>query len=128
MFLTHTNKACRLVATYLINSQQAYKQGMYGSNYVWILTGPLVKPKLSSHGPEDWADYSGCTVEQVTEASNGYLSLNYDKLDAQNGVTVNDKVSFSVVNLVCHVKACIRDVRPGLTQICLYNHRRLLEA
>ena len=68
---------------------------MYGSNYVWILVGPLIRPGFSANGPEEWGDYSGCTVEQVKEASNGYLTLNYDTLDAQNCVTINGKVSIS---------------------------------
>ena len=68
---------------------------MYGSNYVWILVGPLIRPAFSANGPEEWGDYSGCTVEQVKEASNGYLTLSYDTLDAQNCVTINGKVSIS---------------------------------
>ena len=79
----------------MLSSGQAYKQGIYGSNYVWILIGPLITPGFRVHGPGDWVDNSGCTVGQVMEASNGYLTLNYDSLDAQNGVTINGKVSGS---------------------------------
>ena len=72
---------------------------MYGSNYVWILSGTVVRADFGGHGMVDLTD-TGCTMDQIKDASNGYFSLHYDQLDAQNSVTINNMVSPSWCNFL----------------------------
>eukprot|EP00794_Sanderia_malayensis_P017040 gene17040-18755_t len=57
---------------------EAYKNNMYGSKYVWIITGNLYN---------DWyidktGFYNACTPEQLLKASNGYIYVTrYDLRD-----------------------------------------------
>ena len=72
---------------------QAYKQGLYGSNHVWILAGPIVYENWIGRNKDADASVMGCTYDQLIEATNGHFTLNYARIDAQNPKTISDQVS-----------------------------------
>ena len=74
---------------------KAYRQGLYGSSYVWILAGPLMNPNWI-----DLVDKSslGCTFEEFLKAAKGHFALNYDQIDSANPVTIANQVIVNYVN------------------------------
>ena len=58
---------------------------------MWILPGPKYY--------QGWLDIrdttaTGCTYEQIKEALNGYFTLNFNKIDPYNTMTISGKVRF----------------------------------
>ena len=67
---------------------QAYKSGMYGSSYVWILPGWYEKQWW---GTRD-ADLD-CTPEQIKEAAGHYIAVTEGTRSTDPGLTVSGEVS-----------------------------------
>ena len=71
-------------------SPQAYKQGMYGSRYVWVLPGPSFLPGWVSKLDYQTLD---CTYQEMIEASDWFIMLDYDRFDSRDIITVSGSVS-----------------------------------
>ena len=69
---------------------QAYKQGLLGKHFVWILPGPGLHQGWMSR-----IDFSklDCTHEQFLEATDGHITLNYDRFDTRNITTISGSVN-----------------------------------
>ena len=78
-------------------SPQAYKQGMYGSRYVWVLPGPSFLPGWVSRLDYQTLD---CTYQEMIEASDWFIMLDYDRFDSRDIITVSGSVS--MVADLCH--------------------------
>ena len=69
---------------------QAYKQGLYGRYYVWVLAGPIM--------PTHWVqkvDFTKeeCTYEQYLMVAEGHFTLNYVEIDYHDENTIANLVS-----------------------------------
>ena len=69
---------------------QAYKQGLYGSHHVWIMSGPVLHPNWLINIDITTAD---CTFDELVKATDGHFTLNYNKIDATNPTTISDMVT-----------------------------------
>ncbi|ESO95453.1 hypothetical protein LOTGIDRAFT_160603 [Lottia gigantea] len=63
---------------------EAYKQGLYGSKYVWLLGGSSMYP--------DWLEFEDtgkypCKKYQIEEAARGYITIDHRRLSSSTGVT-----------------------------------------
>lgn len=66
-------------------SFQAYKQGLYGPSYVWILTGSTLQG--------GWIrETQGCSLEQVQAATNGHLVLLSQEASQSRYATISGRV------------------------------------
>ena len=61
---------------------------------MWILTGPIIDLWY-----DDFSKFE-CTYEQFLEAVDGVFTLNYDKIDARNPVTIANMVRMMSSNFV----------------------------
>lgn len=66
--------------------QQAYKQNMYGGQYVWFLLGWYQR--------EWWrmGNDTGCTVEQLDQAVEGYFSVDMMDINMSNDKLISEQV------------------------------------
>ncbi|XP_060581360.1 gamma-aminobutyric acid type B receptor subunit 2-like [Ruditapes philippinarum] len=72
---------------------EAYKQGMYGNSYVWILSGPNMY--------KDWtnkASLTDCTEAELVTASDGYFTLDYHPIGQTEVTTVNGQTAQDIWN------------------------------
>lgn len=66
---------------------QAYKKGLYGSSYVWILAAPTLHQGWLT--PED----TDCTMEELLQATEGYFTLHNLIMSTSEEPTITGKVS-----------------------------------
>ncbi|XP_045177177.2 gamma-aminobutyric acid type B receptor subunit 2-like [Mercenaria mercenaria] len=72
---------------------EAYKQGMYGDSYVWILSGPNMY--------KNWTNKAGktdCTAAELVSASDGYFTLDYQPTGQSNVTTINGQMAQDIWN------------------------------
>nr|XP_006824239.1 PREDICTED: gamma-aminobutyric acid type B receptor subunit 2-like [Saccoglossus kowalevskii] len=62
---------------------EAYKRGMYGGKYIWILVGWYQSDWWMADNDTD------CTVEELQDALNGYIAVESLNRDIQNRTTVS---------------------------------------
>lgn len=68
---------------------QAYRIGLYGSNHVWILSGPgLYKNWIMNSNLTGL----GCTYEEIVKASDGHFTLDYELIQTQNEKIISGQV------------------------------------
>ena len=97
MYIYHSNSFFRKTLV-ILNTMiivfltfQAYRQGLYGSRYVWILNGPVFN--ISRAKLRDFDSLFSCTFEEFLEVTTGIFTLNYDMIDSDDSVTVSNFVS-----------------------------------
>ncbi|XP_060075051.1 gamma-aminobutyric acid type B receptor subunit 2-like [Ylistrum balloti] len=68
---------------------EAYKQGMYGSKYVWILSGT----SMYTFWTDSRLDGTGtrCTREQILEAARGYITLDHESMGEADQQTISGR-------------------------------------
>ena len=68
--------------------RQAYKVGLYGSTYVWIVPGWWGEHWWKKNDPT-----VDCTPDQIKEAAGHYIAIAESTWSTDPGVTVNGQVS-----------------------------------
>ncbi|XP_052762191.1 gamma-aminobutyric acid type B receptor subunit 2-like [Mya arenaria] len=67
----------------------AYKQGLYGPSYVWILFGTILQTYANG-----WMKATkDCTLEQIKTAANGHFSLHNLNVGYSNETTISGKTA-----------------------------------
>lgn len=71
---------------------QAYRIGMYGPGYVWMLSGPTLYGRDITQGFFN-SELIGCTKEELTKASDGHFVLDYSLISKDDTTTISGKVT-----------------------------------
>ena len=73
---------------FIVHRSQAYKQGMHGPKYVWLLK--------TGRYPAQWLDQpdADCTVEEVKQGAGGFLGTKQQMIADSRNLTVAGKVSW----------------------------------
>lgn len=74
---------------------QAYRQGMYGHKYVWILPGAAMYTSWTGSGLDD--SELPCTKEQILEAARGYITLDHALIGETDHQTISGRVCINSV-------------------------------
>ena len=72
----------------LLSSQQAYKEGLYGEKYVWLLPG-----WYSANWWEKSTKPLDCTPAQIKQTAGNYIAARAQPLDTVSRATIMGKVS-----------------------------------